>query len=95
MEKGASERPKPLSVYGRLKRRNMPGSVDPAGLAWIRSSFGQEKGGPEIAFFQTPQGVDYTALRDSSCPDAATLIYTRDEWGALLAGANDGEFDNS
>ena len=33
------------------------------------------------------------AVRHSKAPDAAVIIYTRDEWDAFLAGARDGEFD--
>lgn len=34
------------------------------------------------------------AMRNSRFPDGPTLVYTRDEMAAFLAGAKDGEFDD-
>lgn len=34
------------------------------------------------------------AMRNSRFPDGPTLVYTRDEMTAFLAGAKDGEFDD-
>ena len=37
---------------------------------------------------------DLVAVRNSRFPDGAVLLFNRDELGAFLAGAKDGEFDD-
>ena len=64
--------------------------VDLSTAEWIKSS---QSGGNdscvEVAFVG-----EAIAVRDSKNPTGPTLIYTRDEWDAFLAGVRDGEFDN-
>lgn len=49
----------------------------------------------EYAFVLHNDGDTYTVLRQSSRPDGTVLVFTPSEWNAFLAGAQDGEFDQS
>lgn len=64
--------------------------IDPASLAWRKSSYSE--GGSECveAAVLPDRRV---AVRHSRRPDGAVLLYTPAEWNAFLKGARAGEFD--
>ena len=64
--------------------------IDPASLAWRKSSY-SEGGGEcvETAFLPDLR----VAIRHSKQPGGAILLYTPAEWDAFLKGVRDGEFD--
>jgi hypothetical protein len=64
--------------------------IDPASLAWRKSSY-SEGGGECVETAVLPDRR--VALRDSKQPDGAILLYTPAEWSAFLTGAKAGEFD--
>ena len=64
--------------------------IDPASLAWRKSSY-SEGGGECVETAVLPDRR--VALRDSKQPDGAILLYTPAEWSAFVKGAKDGEFD--
>ena len=64
--------------------------IDPASLAWRKSSY--STGGGECV--ETAVLPDRrVAVRDSKQPDGAILLYAPGEWRAFVAGAKAGEFD--
>jgi hypothetical protein len=64
--------------------------IDPASLAWHKSSYSE--GGGECV--ETAVLADRrVAVRHSRHPGGAMLLYTPAEWNAFLKGAKDGEFD--
>jgi hypothetical protein len=64
--------------------------IDPASLAWRKSSYSDSGG----ACVETAVLPDHrVALRDSKQPDGAILLYTPAEWSAFLTGVQAGEFD--
>jgi Domain of unknown function (DUF397) len=64
--------------------------VDFATAKWRKSSHSGNNGCVEVA-----QGDDQIAVRDSKDPSGPMLLFTRLEWQAFLAGAQDGEFDGA
>jgi hypothetical protein len=64
--------------------------IDPASLAWHKSSY-SEGGGECVETAVLPDRR--VALRDSKQPDGAILLYTAAEWSAFLTGVEAGEFD--
>ncbi len=64
--------------------------VNPSEIIWIVSSMSGSQGGNcvEVAFHG-----DGVLVRDSKNPSGPTLVFTRNEWDAFVAGAKDGEFD--
>jgi hypothetical protein len=64
--------------------------IDPARLAWRKSSF-SESGGECVEMAVLPDRR--VAVRHSKRPGGAILLYTAAEWNAFLKGAKDGEFD--
>jgi hypothetical protein len=66
--------------------------IDPASLAWRKSSYSDSGG----ACVETAVLPDHrVALRDSKQPDGdgAILLYPAAEWSAFVKGAKTGEFD--
>ena len=35
------------------------------------------------------------SMRDSTAPDRAVLVFSRESWAAFLAGVKEGEFDSA
>jgi hypothetical protein len=64
--------------------------IDPASLAWRKSSY--STGGGECVE-TTVLSDRRVAVRHSKQPGGAILLYTAVEWNAFLKGAKDGEFD--
>jgi len=64
--------------------------IDPASLAWRKSSY-SDSGGECVETAVLPDRR--VAVRHSKRPDGAMLLYTAGEWNAFLKGAKDGEFD--
>lgn len=64
--------------------------IDPASLAWRKSSYSDGGGECVEAAVLPDQRV---ALRDSKQPDGAIQLYTAAEWSAFVQGAKAGEFD--
>jgi Domain of unknown function (DUF397) len=64
--------------------------IDPANLAWRKSSY-SDSGGACVETAVLPGRR--VAVRHSKQPGGATLLYTPAEWDAFLKGAKDGEFD--
>lgn len=62
-----------------------------SGVTWRISTRSASGGGNCVEVGALGDGR--IAVRHSKSPDAAVIIYTRDEWDAFLAGAKDGEFD--
>ncbi|QKW34513.1 DUF397 domain-containing protein [Actinomadura sp. NAK00032] len=64
-----------------------------ADVAWHISSFSPNNGGNCVEAGPLADGTDRVAVRHSHRPDAETIIYTRAEWEAFLAGVRNNEFD--
>jgi Domain of unknown function (DUF397) len=64
--------------------------IDPASLAWRKSSY-SDSGGECVEAAVLPDRR--VALRDSKQPDGAIQLYTAAEWRAFVHGAKAGEFD--
>ncbi len=64
--------------------------IDPASLAWRKSSY-SDSGGECVETAVLPD--HRVAVRHSRQPGGAILLYTPAEWNAFLKGARDGEFD--
>ena len=64
--------------------------IDPASLAWRKSSY-SDSGGECVETAVLPDRR--VAVRDSKQPDGAILLYAPGEWRAFVAGAKAGEFD--
>lgn len=62
-------------------------------IAWHISTRSSSAGANCVEAGPLQDGSGRVAVRHSKAPDAATIIYTRAEWDAFLAGAKDGEFD--
>lgn len=65
-------------------------AIDPASLAWRKSSYSEGAGECVETAVLPDRRV---AVRHSKQPDGAMLLYTPAEWDAFLKGARDGEFD--
>ncbi|MQA96454.1 MAG: DUF397 domain-containing protein [Streptosporangiales bacterium] len=61
------------------------------GVVWRRGA-SVSPGGDGVDLAVLPGGG--VALRNAADPDGPALVYTRDEWRALVLGAKDGEFDH-
>jgi hypothetical protein len=62
-------------------------------VAWHISSRSADSGGSCVEAGPLADGSGRVALRHSKAPDAATIVYTRAEWDAFVAGVKGGEFD--
>ncbi|MDG4789080.1 DUF397 domain-containing protein [Micromonospora sp. WMMD1102] len=65
----------------------------PPAVAWHISTRSADTGGSCVEAGPVLDGSGRVALRHSKAPDAATIVYTRAEWDAFVAGVKDGEFD--
>lgn len=61
------------------------------GVRW-RKSIRSNSTGNCVELAELPDGG--IAVRNSRYPDGPALIYTREEFRALMLGVKDGEFDN-
>lgn len=68
----------------------MTGSATPESLRWRKSTFSAAVNCVEIAAL--PDGG--FAMRNSSDPQLAITMFTRDEMDAFFKGVKDGEFDD-
>jgi hypothetical protein len=62
-------------------------------VAWHISTFSDNGGGNCVEAGPLADGTGRVAVRHSHRPDAETIVYTRAEWEAFLAGVRNGEFD--
>ncbi|MEO3747985.1 DUF397 domain-containing protein [Plantactinospora sp. B5E13] len=62
-------------------------------VAWHISTRSADTGGSCVEAGPLLDGSGRVALRHSKTPEAATIVYTRAEWDAFVAGVKDGEFD--
>jgi hypothetical protein len=65
--------------------------TDLTGAEWHKSTRSGSNGGDCVEVAENLPGI--VAVRDTKDRDGGTLIFTRNEWAAFLAGAKDGEFD--
>jgi hypothetical protein len=70
------------SVLTRAK-----GEFDLRRAVWQRAPGDGSAGGIEVAFVD-----DLVGLRNSARPAGPVLVFTRPEWDAFVAGAQNGEF---
>lgn len=64
-----------------------------AGIHWRISTRSSNNGGQCVEAGPLADGSGRVAVRHSHHPEGSTIVYTRAEWVAFLAGAKDGEFD--
>ncbi|MFC7545409.1 DUF397 domain-containing protein [Plantactinospora sp. GCM10030261] len=64
------------------------GDFDLSRAVWQRADGDPADEAVEIAFVD-----DLIGMRNSTDPDGPVLVFTRAEWDAFVAGAQDGEFD--
>ncbi|WP_199035307.1 DUF397 domain-containing protein [Glycomyces salinus] len=76
-----------MSTEQRLSQEEL------AGTRWHISSRSSDNGGQCVEAGPLSDGSGRVAVRHSHHPEGATVVYTRAEWEAFLAGAKDGEFD--
>jgi hypothetical protein len=62
-------------------------------VAWHISTYSADTGASCVEAGPLSDGSGRVAVRHSKTPDAATIVYTRDEWDAFIAGVKDSEFD--
>lgn len=62
-------------------------------VAWHISTKSNSNGGSCVEAGPLRDGSGRVAVRHSKAPDAAVIVYTREEWDAFIGGAKDGEFD--
>lgn len=67
------------------------GSDELARARWTKSSRSGTGGGNCVEVAELSDG--HRAVRDSTKPAAAVLIFTPDEWSAFCAGVRNSEFD--
>ncbi|HEX2417978.1 MAG TPA: DUF397 domain-containing protein [Micromonosporaceae bacterium] len=60
--------------------------------SWRRSS--EEDGAIEVAFVDA-LGERWVLMRIAGDPERRVLVYDEREWDAFVAGAKDGEFDDT
>lgn len=72
---------------------DLPATRDLPEIAWHISTRSGSNGTSCVEAGPLRDGSGRVAVRHSKAPDAATILYTRAEWSAFLAGAKDGEFD--
>jgi hypothetical protein len=65
--------------------------ADLTGAVWHKSSRSGGNGGDCVEVAGNLPGI--VALRDTKDPAGVTLVFSRDEWEAFLAGVRAGEFD--
>ncbi|BCJ41389.1 hypothetical protein GCM10010168_56120 [Actinoplanes ianthinogenes] len=65
--------------------------ADLTGAVWHKSTWSGGNGGDCVEVATNLPGI--VALRDTKDPAGATLVFTRAEWDAFLAGVRAGEFD--
>lgn len=66
---------------------------DPIRAAWHISTFSANGGGGCVEAGPLADGTGRIAVRHSRHPSEQTILYTRSEWNAFLAGVRGGEFD--
>lgn len=66
--------------------------IDLESQAWRRSSEGE--GAIEVAFVEA-LGERWVLMRVAGDPQRRVLVYDEREWDAFVAGAKDGEFDDT
>ncbi|AEV87265.1 hypothetical protein ACWT_6250 [Actinoplanes sp. SE50] len=66
--------------------------ADLSGAVWHKSTRSGGNGGDCVEVAGNLPGI--VALRDTKDPDGATLIFSREQWHAFLAGVRAGEFDH-
>ena len=66
---------------------------DLTGAKWHKSTRSGGNGGNCVEVATNLPGI--VAVRDTKNRNGGTLIFTRAEWAAFLAGTKDGEFDLS
>jgi hypothetical protein len=64
------------------------GEFDVRRAVWQRAPGDTSEGAVEVAFVD-----ELIGLRNSAQPDGPVLVFTRSEWEAFVAGAQNGEFD--
>ncbi|MFI6762544.1 DUF397 domain-containing protein [Micromonospora sp. NPDC050417] len=62
-------------------------------VGWHISTYSADTSASCVEAGPLADGSGRVAVRHSRRPDAATIVYTRDEWDAFVAGVKDGEFD--
>ncbi|MBW4705689.1 MULTISPECIES: DUF397 domain-containing protein [unclassified Micromonospora] len=62
-------------------------------VAWHISTKSDSNGGSCVEAGPLLDGSGRVAVRHSKARDAATIVYTADEWAAFVGGVKDGEFD--
>ncbi|MEU3456700.1 DUF397 domain-containing protein [Micromonospora sp. NPDC006766] len=62
-------------------------------VAWHISTKSPDNGGNCVEAGPLLDGSGRVAVRHSKARDAATIIYTAQEWAAFVGGVKDGEFD--
>jgi hypothetical protein len=62
-------------------------------VAWHISTRSDDNGGNCVEAGPVLDGSGRVAVRHSKAPDAAVIVYTREEWDAFVGGVKEGEFD--
>lgn len=62
-------------------------------VAWHISTYSPDTSGSCVQAGPLADGSGRVAVRHSRRPDEATIVYTRAEWDAFLAGIKAHEFD--
>ncbi|GGM35688.1 hypothetical protein GCM10011608_20380 [Micromonospora sonchi] len=62
-------------------------------VAWHISTKSNSNGGSCVEAGPVLDGSGRVAVRHSKARDAATIVYTFEEWTAFIGGVKDGEFD--
>lgn len=68
--------------------RGVKGQFDLTRAVWQRAPGDSSDGAVEVAFVD-----DLIGLRNSAQPAGPVLVFTKPEWEAFVAGAQNGEFD--
>ncbi|MGL4175221.1 MAG: DUF397 domain-containing protein [Dermatophilaceae bacterium] len=74
-----------------IERNGMP-AAELGNLAWRKSRYSGANGGNCVEVAATRSGN--VAVRHSREPEGPALIYSQDEFWALIQGVRDGEFDS-
>ncbi|MGL5861470.1 MAG: DUF397 domain-containing protein [Phycicoccus sp.] len=74
-----------------IERNGMP-AAELGDLAWRKSRYSGANGGNCVEVAATRSGN--VAVRHSREPEGPALIYSQDEFWALIQGVRDGEFDS-
>lgn len=62
-------------------------------VAWHISTKSPDNGGNCVKAGPLLDGSGRVAVRHSKARDAATIVYTAEEWAAFVGGVKEGEFD--